>query len=85
MTVRQIYERAEGELQDASREHFTAVLYAMVTKFDIDGLSSCISRKWQVLLGLSTCISHVSLFSRAAIPASGSWQAIEMNAKTTDA
>lgn len=56
MTVRQIYARAEGELQDASREHFTAVLYAMVTKFDIDGLSSCISRKWQVLLGLSTYI-----------------------------
>lgn len=48
MTVRQIYARAEGELQDTSREHFTAVLYAMVTKFDIDGLTNCISRKWQV-------------------------------------
>lgn len=52
MTVRQIYARAEGELQDTSREHFTAVLYAMVTKFDIDGLTNCISRKWQVVVGL---------------------------------
>ncbi|KAH8396182.1 hypothetical protein KR222_004658 [Zaprionus bogoriensis] len=44
MTVRQIYARAEGDMQDASSDHFTAVLYAMVTKFDIDGLTSCISR-----------------------------------------
>lgn len=57
MTVRQIYARAEGELQDTSREHFTAVLYAMVTKFDIDGLTNCISRKWQVA-GLSSTYTY---------------------------
>ncbi|XP_043949404.1 protein hold'em [Drosophila biarmipes] len=45
MTVRQIYTRAEGELQDASSNQFTAVLYGMVTKFDLDGLSSHINRK----------------------------------------
>lgn len=40
MTVRQIYSRAEGELQDPSIHQFTAVLYGMVTKFDLDGLTS---------------------------------------------
>ncbi|ALC48614.1 hdm [Drosophila busckii] len=45
MTVRQIYARAEGELQSSTSEQFTAVLYAMVTKFDIDGFSSCFSKK----------------------------------------
>jgi len=49
MTVRQIYTRAEGDLQDASSNQFTAVLYGMITKFDLDGLSSHINRKWQVL------------------------------------
>ncbi|XP_017051781.1 protein hold'em, partial [Drosophila ficusphila] len=45
MTVRQIYSRAEGELQDSSPNQFTSLLYGMVTKFDLDGLSSHISRK----------------------------------------
>ncbi|EDW53670.1 protein hold'em [Drosophila sechellia] len=45
MTVRQIYSRAEGELQDPSIHQFTAVLYGMVTKFDLDGLTSHINRK----------------------------------------
>ncbi|EDV47513.2 protein hold'em [Drosophila erecta] len=45
MTVRQIYSRAEGELQDPSIQQFTAVLYGMVTKFDLDGLTSHINRK----------------------------------------
>ncbi|XP_062139998.1 protein hold'em [Drosophila sulfurigaster albostrigata] len=45
MTVRQIYARAEGELQDSTSEHFTAVLYAMVSKFDIDGLGTSINKK----------------------------------------
>ncbi|EDX02325.2 protein hold'em [Drosophila yakuba] len=45
MTVKQIYSRAEGELRDPSMHQFTAVLYAMVTKFDLDGLTSHISRK----------------------------------------
>lgn len=49
MTVRQIYARAEGELQDASKDQFTAVLYGMVSKFDLDGFISHISRKWQVV------------------------------------
>ncbi|KAM8721023.1 hypothetical protein ACLKA7_006971 [Drosophila subpalustris] len=44
MTVQQIYARAEGELQDTTSEHFTAVLYAMVSKFDIDGLTNCINK-----------------------------------------
>ncbi|KAI8035283.1 protein hold'em [Drosophila gunungcola] len=45
MTVRQIYSRAEGELQDASTSQFTSVLYGMVTKFDLDGFSKHINRK----------------------------------------
>jgi len=49
MTVRQIYSRAEGELQDPSIHQFTAVLYGMVTKFDLDGLTSHVNRKWWVL------------------------------------
>ncbi|KAH8241762.1 hypothetical protein KR038_003204 [Drosophila bunnanda] len=44
MTVRQIYSRAEGELQDASQDQFTAVLYGMVTKLDLDGFVPNISR-----------------------------------------
>ncbi|KAH8367893.1 hypothetical protein KR084_003926 [Drosophila pseudotakahashii] len=44
MTVRQIYSRAEGELQDASSIQFTAVLYGMVTKFDLDGFASHVNR-----------------------------------------
>lgn len=46
MSVRQIYERSEGNLQDVTTEQFTAVLYAMVSKFDIDGLATSISKKW---------------------------------------
>lgn len=49
MSVRQIYTRAEGELQDATSDQFTAVLYAMVSKFDIDGLATSINKKWQVV------------------------------------
>ncbi|XP_017869982.1 PREDICTED: protein hold'em [Drosophila arizonae] len=45
MSVRQIYARAEGELQDATSDQFTAVLYAMVSKFDIDGLATSINKK----------------------------------------
>ncbi|XP_017034775.1 protein hold'em [Drosophila kikkawai] len=48
MTVRQIYSRAEGELQDASQDQFTAVLYGMVTKLDLDGFVPNISRKCTV-------------------------------------
>ncbi|XP_068155610.1 protein hold'em [Drosophila tropicalis] len=45
MTVKQIYARAEGDLRDAATEQFTTVLYAMVTKFDIDGLAMIINKK----------------------------------------
>ncbi|XP_037939155.1 protein hold'em [Teleopsis dalmanni] len=44
MTVKQIYARTEGDLADKTDE-FTAVLYAMVTRFDIDGQSIIISKK----------------------------------------
>ncbi|KAH8305320.1 hypothetical protein KR044_003568 [Drosophila immigrans] len=45
MTVRQIYARAEGDLQDATSDQFTAVLYGMVSQFDIDGLGTFINKK----------------------------------------
>lgn len=45
MTVRQIYTRAEGQLRDNS-EQFTAVLYAMITHFDIDWPGLVLSKRW---------------------------------------
>lgn len=45
MTVRQIYDRIDGNLNDDNDE-FTAVLFAMITQFDLDGLSNVISKKW---------------------------------------
>ncbi|XP_022219817.2 protein hold'em [Drosophila obscura] len=45
MTSKQIYSRAEGELGNAITDQFTAVIYCMVTKFDIDGLSMNTSKK----------------------------------------
>ncbi|KAH8387561.1 hypothetical protein KR093_007831 [Drosophila rubida] len=44
MTVRQIYTRAEGDMQDATSGQFTAILYAMASKFDIDGLGTYINK-----------------------------------------
>ncbi|XP_059218403.1 protein hold'em [Stomoxys calcitrans] len=44
MTVRQIYSRAECQLRDNS-EQFTAVLYAMITKFDVDWQNLVISKR----------------------------------------
>ncbi|XP_016997622.2 protein hold'em [Drosophila takahashii] len=52
MTVRQLYSRAEGELQEASAIQFTAVLFGMVTKFDLDGLACHVNRKCTVCLRL---------------------------------
>lgn len=48
MTVRQIYTRVEGTLSDSS-EQFTAVLYAMVTHFNIDLHNSVLSKRWCAL------------------------------------
>lgn len=45
MTVRQIYARAEGHLRDTN-EHFTAKLYAMVTRFEVDWPDRVLSKKW---------------------------------------
>ncbi|XP_003736161.3 protein hold'em [Drosophila pseudoobscura] len=45
MTTKQIYSRAEGELCNPANDRFTAVLYCMVTKFDIDGFSMNTSKK----------------------------------------
>ncbi|BFG01108.1 protein hold'em [Drosophila madeirensis] len=45
MTTKQIYSRAEGELSNAATDRFTAVLYCMVSKFDIDGYSMNTSKK----------------------------------------
>lgn len=45
MTVRQIYTRAEGQLRDNS-EQFTAVLYAMVTQFDLEIQGMVLSKRW---------------------------------------
>ncbi|XP_011190881.2 protein hold'em [Zeugodacus cucurbitae] len=44
MTVKQLYARAEGQLK-ADTEQFTAVLYAMLTHFDFDGIGQVISRR----------------------------------------
>uniref|UniRef100_A0A1I8MEM5 MEIOB-like N-terminal domain-containing protein n=1 Tax=Musca domestica TaxID=7370 RepID=A0A1I8MEM5_MUSDO len=44
MTVRQIYARAEGHLRDTN-EHFTAKLYAMVTRFEVDWPDRVLSKK----------------------------------------
>ncbi|KAH8284409.1 hypothetical protein KR018_000747 [Drosophila ironensis] len=54
MTVKQIYCRSEGELADASLGQFTAVLYGLITKFDLDGLCSNIGRK------CCLCQRHIS-------------------------
>lgn len=45
MTVRQIYTRAEGQLCDNS-EQFTAVLYAMITQFNLESQSLVLSKRW---------------------------------------
>ncbi|XP_018800985.1 PREDICTED: protein hold'em [Bactrocera latifrons] len=44
MTVKQLYARAEGELKD-DKEQFTAVVYAMLTHFDFDGIGQIIARR----------------------------------------
>lgn len=45
MTVRQIYTRVEGHLKDNS-EQFTAVLYAMITQFNLDVKNHALSKRW---------------------------------------
>lgn len=45
MTVQQIVDRAEGDLK-TEEDHFTALCYAVITRFDLDGCSRIISRKW---------------------------------------
>ncbi|KAM7356291.1 protein hold'em-like [Cochliomyia hominivorax] len=44
MTVRQIYTRVEGNLSDTN-DQFTAVLYAMVTHFNVDLHNFVLSRR----------------------------------------
>ncbi|XP_075160546.1 meiosis specific with OB domains hold'em [Haematobia irritans] len=44
MTVRQIYSRAEGQMRDNS-EQFTAVLYTMITKFDVEWKNSVVNKR----------------------------------------
>ncbi|XP_067646275.1 protein hold'em [Eurosta solidaginis] len=53
MTVKQLYARAEGHLKDDA-EHFTAVLYAMLTFFDFDGTGQVVSRKCKSCQALLT-------------------------------
>ena len=47
MTVQQILDRAEGDLK-GEEDQFTALCYAVISKFDLDGCSKIISRKWYV-------------------------------------
>lgn len=47
MTVQQILDRAEGDLK-GEEDQFTALCYAVVSRFDLDGCSKIISRKWYV-------------------------------------
>ncbi|XP_053688808.1 meiosis-specific with OB domain-containing protein [Sabethes cyaneus] len=44
MTVQQIVDRAEGDLK-TEEDQFTALCYALITKFDLDGCSRVTSRK----------------------------------------
>ncbi|XP_055529864.1 protein hold'em [Wyeomyia smithii] len=44
MTVQQIVDRAEGDLK-TEEEQFTALCYAVITRFDLDGCSKITSRK----------------------------------------
>ncbi|XP_065085636.1 protein hold'em [Ochlerotatus camptorhynchus] len=44
MTVQQIQDRAEGDLK-GEEDSFTALCYAVITKFDLDGCSKITSRK----------------------------------------
>ncbi|XP_021707220.1 protein hold'em [Aedes aegypti] len=44
MTVQQILDRAEGDLK-GEEDQFTALCYAVVSRFDLDGCSKIISRK----------------------------------------
>ncbi|KXJ84433.1 hypothetical protein RP20_CCG008952 [Aedes albopictus] len=44
MTVQQILDRAEGDLK-GEEDQFTALCYAVISKFDLDGCSKIISRK----------------------------------------
>lgn len=44
MTVQQIVDRAEGDLK-TEEDQFTALCYAVITKFDLDGCSRITSRK----------------------------------------
>ncbi|KAL1392806.1 hypothetical protein pipiens_012209 [Culex pipiens pipiens] len=52
MSVQQIWDRAEGDLK-SDEDQFTALCYAVVTKFDLDGCSRLIGRTCQ------TCKSFV--------------------------
>lgn len=45
MTVQQIYDRSDGAIRDDS-DQFTAVIYGVVTRFDLDGSSRCVSKRW---------------------------------------
>lgn len=45
MTVQQINDKADGILR-TDGDHFTAICYATVTKFDIDGPYDCVRRRW---------------------------------------
>lgn len=46
MSVQQIYSRTTGMLQDPSVVSFTAVLRALISTLDLDGLTPNISRQW---------------------------------------
>lgn len=43
MTIKQICDRMESELDD---NEFTAVLYAVIDSFDLDGIGKIFTRKW---------------------------------------
>lgn len=47
MTVRQIYTRVEGPLNDLN-DQFTAVLYAMITHTNLDMEKTVLTKKWWV-------------------------------------
>lgn len=50
MTCQQILDRVDGDVI-GNEDHFTAVLYAVVTRYDLDGTSSQVySRRWYYII-----------------------------------
>ena len=46
MTARQIIDRAESNTDVGTPDQFTALIYGVITKFNIDGCDTIIFRKW---------------------------------------